>query len=262
MYELEEIESARDFEGLQVEFSSPDEVKVFYRSLRESNGSNALLFVECGEAFRSFALLDEALESYGEAIARDSGCLQAYVRRGELLFELAVCGVSDEGLLRFGWRAVDDFRKALVLSLGMNDVVWRLGIALLLVDDAAGVQALADSVVMKGKLVTTSVRCDFLYLSGLAKVFMHDQLGADEIFERLVDLGGLESGLFGKLVSCLALSDGAGAEVLLRQLKLRDVVLWEAGLGLQRSGCSRFVSVAKELLDVGSGVVRKEAVAR
>ena len=36
MYELEEIESARDFEGLEVEFGSADEVKVFYRSLRDS----------------------------------------------------------------------------------------------------------------------------------------------------------------------------------------------------------------------------------
>lgn len=249
MYELEEIESARDFEGLEVEFRSADEVNLFYRSLRDSNGSNALRFVECGEAFRSFALFDEALESYAEAIARDSGCLQAYLRRGELLFELAVCGGSDEELFRFGWRSVDDFRKALVLSLGMNHVVWRLGIALLLVDDAAGVQALADNVVMKGKSVTTLVRCDFLYLLGLAKVFMTDKLGADEVFERLVDLGGVESRLFGKLVSCLALSDGAGAEVLLGQLKLRDVVLWEAGQRLQRSGCSRFVSVAKALLD-------------
>jgi hypothetical protein len=262
MYELEEIESARDFEGLEVEFSSADEVKVFYRSLCDSNGSNALRFVECGEAFRSFALFDEAVESYGEAIARDSGCLQAYVRRGELLFELAVCGGSDEEILRFGWRSVDDFRKGLVLSLGMNDVVWRLGIALLLVDDAAGVQALADNVVMKGKSVTTSVRCDFLYLLGLAKVFVADELGANEVFERLVDLGGVESGLFGKLVSCLALSDGAGAEVLLGQLKLRDVVLWEAGQRLQRSGCSRFVCVATALLGVGGVVVRKEAVGR
>jgi hypothetical protein len=208
-------------------------------------------------------LFDETLESYGEAIARDSGCLQAYVRRGELLFELAVCGESDEEVLRFGWRSVDDFRKALVLSLGMNDVVWRLGVVLLLVDDAAGVQALADNVLTKGKSLTTSVRCDFLYLLGLAKVFMTDQLGADEVFEELVGLDcGVESGWFGKLVSCLALSDGAGAEVLLGQLELRDVVLWEAGLRLQRSGCSRFVCVAKALLDVGGVVVRKEAVGR
>src|SRR5215216_7101534 len=160
MYELEEIESARDFEGLDVEFSSADELKVFYGSLRDSNGSNALRFVECGEAFRSFALFDETLESYGEAIARDSGCLQAYVRRGELLFELAVCGGSDEEIVRLGRRSVDDFRKALVLSLGTNDVVWRLGIALLLVDDAAGVQKLAESVIMKGDAVPASVRCD------------------------------------------------------------------------------------------------------
>jgi hypothetical protein len=263
MFELEEIESARDFEAPEVDFSSADEVKVFYRSLRDSSRSNALRFVECGEAFRSFALLDEALESYGEAIARDSGCLQAYVRRGELLFELAVCGGSDEEILRFGWRSVDDFRKALVLSLGMNDVVWRLGVALLLVDDAAGVQALADNVLMKGKSLTTSVRCDFLYLLGLAKVFMTDQLGADEVFEELVGLDcNVESGWFGKLVSCLALSDGDGVEVVLGQLKLTDVVLWEAGLRLQRSGCNRFVCVAKALLDMGSVVVRKEAVAR
>ena len=69
-------------------------------------------------------------------------------------------------------------------------------------------------------------------------------------------------GWFGKLVACLVLSDGAGAEVLLRQLELRDLVLWEAGLRLQRSGCSRFVSVAKALLDEGRVLGSKDAVRR
>lgn len=252
MYELELIESERDLERFEVDLRSAQEVKYFYRSLCDSSCSTAMDVVECGEAFRSFALFDEALGCYGEAIARDSGCLQAYVRRGELLFELAVCSGSDEESLRFGWRSVADFRKALVLSLGTNDVVWRLGIALLVVDDAAGVQALADNVLMKGKSVTASLRCDFLYLSGLARVFSIDKLGADKVFEELVRHDcGVEGGWFGKLVSCLALSDGAEAEVILTQLELRDVVLWEAGQNLQRSGCGRFVDVAKALLDVG-----------
>jgi hypothetical protein len=252
MYELQIIESESEMETFEVELRSAEEVKCFYRSLCDSSRSTAMGFVECGEAFRSFALFDEALECYGEAIARDSGCLQAYVRRGELFFEIAVCGGSDEEILRFGWRSVDDFRKALVLSLGTNDVVWRLGIALLLVDDAAGVQALADNVIMKGDAVPSWVRCDFLYLSGMAKVFTSDKLGADELFEELVGLDCAESGWFGKLVCCMALSDGAGAEVILTQLQLRDVVLWKAGQSLQRSGCSRFSDVAKALFDVRS----------
>lgn len=253
MYELELIESERDLDSFEVELRSDDDAKRFYRSLCDSSRSIGLDFVECGEALRSFALLDEALECLGEGIARDSGCLQAYVRRGELLFELAVVGGSDEEIARLGWRSVDDFRKALVLSLGTNDVVWRLGIALLLVDDAAGAQALADNVIMKGDAVPASVRCDFLYLLGLAKVFMSDKLGADEVFEELVGLDcDAESGWFGKLVCCLALSDGAGAEVILTQLQSRDGVLWEAGECLERSGCTRFIDVAKALLDVGS----------
>ncbi len=245
MYELELIESERDLDGFEVELRSADEAKRFYRSLCDSSHSIGLDFVDCGEAFRSFALLDEALECFGEGIARDSGCVQAYVRRGELLFELAVRGGSDEEIARLGWRSVDDFRKALVLSLDTNDVVWQLGIALLLVDNAAGVQALAANVIMKGDAVPASVRCDFLYLLGLAKVFMKDKGGADEVFEELVRLDcGVESGWFGKLVCCMALSDGAGAEVILRQLQLRDVVLWEAGQRLLRLGCPRFANVA------------------
>lgn len=263
MYELELIECEREPERFEVELRSAEEVKRFYRSLCDSSRSTALDFVGCGEAFRSFALLDEALECYGEGLARDSGCLEAYVTRGELLFQLAVCGGSDEEILKFGWRSVDDFRKALVLSLGANEVVWRLSIALLIVDDGASVEALAESVLMKGKAITSAVRCDFLYLLGLAKVFRSDRLGADEVFEELVRLDcGVESGWFGKLVSCLALSDGAAAGVLLRELKLRDVVLWEAGQRLQKSGCNRFVSVAKALLDVGRVVVKKKAGGR
>lgn len=292
MNELELIESARDLEGFEVELRSADAVQCFYRSLCDWRSATALQFVECGNAFRSFALFDEALKCYGEAIARDGVCLEAYVKRGELLFELAVCGGSDEEILRFGRRSADDFRKALVLSMGANEVavmisagllkreaanfggspaagfhsrkalrlVWGLGIVLLLVDDTAGAQGLAENVLMKGKSLMESVRCDFLYLLGLAKVFMSDNLGADEVFEELLGLeGGVECGWFGKLVSCLALSDGAQAEVILAQLKLRDAVMWEAGLRLQRSGCSRFVCVAKTLLDVGNAVVRKKA---
>lgn len=73
--------------------------------------------------------------------------------------------------------------------------------------------------------------------------------GADEVFEELVRLEcGVESGWFGKLISCLALSGGAGAEEIATQLQLRDLVLWKAGQRLQRSGCNRFVDVAKALL--------------
>ena len=253
MYELELIESERDLDHFEVELRSADQAERRYRSLRDSSRSIGLDFVECGEALRSFALLDEALECFGEGIARDSGCLQAYVRRGEVVFELAVRAGNDEDIANLGWSAVDDFRKALVLSLGAIDVVWRLGIALLLVDDAAGVTKLSESVIMKGDAAPPAVRCDFLYLLGLAKVFISDKGGADEVFEELVGLDcGVESGWFGKLVCCMTLSDGAGAEVILAQLQLRDVVLWQAGLCLQRSGCTRFIDVAKALLDVGS----------
>ena len=252
MYELELVERERDSEGLEVELRSVDELKYFYRSLSDGSRSTALDLVECGEAFRSFGLLEEALKCFGEGIARDSGCLQAYVRRGELLFELAIRGGSDEETVTLGLRSVDDFRKALVLSLGTNDIVWRLGIALLLVDDARGAHALAHNVILKGDAVGASVRCDFLYLLGLAMVFKHEQFGAEEVFEELVGLDcSVESGWFGKLVSCLALSDGAGADGILTELQLRDVVLWKAGQGLQRSGCGRFVDVARALLDVG-----------
>ena len=259
MYELEIIERERDVGDHQVVFRSADEVKLLYGSLQDSRGSSALRFVECGDSFRTFELFDEALECYGEGIARDSGCLQAYVRRGELLFELAVCGRTDAETLRFGLRSVDDFRKALVLSLGANEVVWQLAIALLLVDDAEGAQALADKVLMKGHSIARAVRGDFLYLSGLAMVFKHEQCRADEVFEELVGLDcGVESGWFGKLVSCLALSDGVGAEVILMQLQLRDAGLLKVGQSLQRSGCNRFVDVAKAFLDVGNLVVRSE----
>ena len=252
MYELELIEGERDLCGSEVELRSAVEAKCFFRSLCDSSRSEAVNFLECGKALRSFALFEEALECFGKAIATDSGCLQAYVSRGDLLFELAVCGKSDEESLKVGWRCVDDFRKALVLSLGKIDVVWRLGIALLFVDDAAGVQALAENVVSKRDAVPASVRCDFLYLLGLAKVFMADRRGADAVFNELVELDcGVESGWFGKLVSCLTFSDGGGADVILRQLQLIDGVLWRAGKSLQRSDCSRFCDVARAMFDVG-----------
>jgi hypothetical protein len=92
-----------------------------------------------------------------------------------------------------------------------------------------------------------------LYLSGLAKVFSGDRFGADEVFEELLRFDcGAESSWFGKFVSCLALSDGAQAEVILAQLKLKDAVLWKSGQTLQRSSCNRFVDVAKAMSQTSS----------
>jgi hypothetical protein len=258
MYVLDEIERAKDFEDDGVAFRSVEEVRLFYGSLLDSTDSSVFCFVECGDAFRTFAVFDEALGCYGEGIAKDSSCLEAYLKRGELLFQLAVSSGNDQDRVSFGLRSVDDFRKALVLSLGTNDVVWRLAVALLLVDDAMGVQALTKNVLMKGKSVSALTRCDFLYLSGLAKVFGGDNLGADEVFEQLVRLDcGVVSGWFGKLVACLALSGGAQAELMLVELKLRDAVLWEVGQRLQRSGCNRFVDVAKTFFEVENAFLRK-----
>ena len=252
MSELELIER-ENLDGSEVELCSADEAKCFYRSLCDSSHSQAVGFVECGAALRSFALFDEALECLGKGIATDSSCLQAYLKRGELLFELAVCADSDEESLRLGWMAVDDFRKALVLSLGTSDVVWRLGIALLLVNDAVRVLALAENVTRKRDVAPVSVRCDFLYLSGLAKVFMTDKRGANAVFDELVEFEcGVESGWFGKLVCCLTFLNGDGAELMLTQLQLRDADLWKAGQSLQRSGCNRFRDIAKAMLDVGN----------
>ena len=120
-------------------------------------------------------------------------------------------------------------------------------------EDAAGVQALAENLIRKRDVVPALVRCDFLYLSGLAKVFMNDKRGADAVFDELLELDcGIESGWFGKLVSCLTFSDVGGAEVILTELQLRDAVLWKAGQGLLRSGCSRLGDVAKAMFDVGA----------
>jgi len=149
MYELEVIESELEREGDVVGLLSVEEAVSFYRSLRKSARGSASSFVECGDALRSFDMVEEALGCYGDAIIRDAGYLPGYLGRGELLFELAVCGASEEEIVRHAMSAVSDFRVAMMLSLGSSDVVWRLGTALLVISDVAGTRGLAENVLVK-----------------------------------------------------------------------------------------------------------------
>jgi tetratricopeptide (TPR) repeat protein len=258
MYELELIASDEDVLNSDVDLRSLDEVRSFYESLLGQRSVSALRFVECGEAFAGFGLFDEASECYGKALAKDGGCLRAYLARGELYFQLAVCASSDDSRQALGRKAVEDFRRALMLSLGMSDVVWSLGMALLLVEDPGSVQSLAKNVLMKADSMTTSVRCDFLYLLGLADVFAGDREEADEALEELSKLeGGLASGWFGKIVCSLVLAQGSGVDAFLIELEQVDSELFEAGRSLQQSGCAAFVDVVRALSVFGFVTVKK-----
>lgn len=94
MYEFELIARDADAVASDVDLRSVDEVRLFYGSLLRQSSVSAVRFIECGEVFGSFGSFDEALESYGRAVAKDPGCLRAYLARGELYFELAVCVIS------------------------------------------------------------------------------------------------------------------------------------------------------------------------
>ena len=258
MYELELITRDEDIAVSDVDLRSVDEVRSFYESLLLQRSVSALRFVECGEAFAGFGLFDEAVACYGKAVVKDTGCLRAYLARGELYFHLAVAASSVEIQEAFSQKAVEDFRKALMLSLGMSDVVWSLGIALLFVGDPKSVQSLAENVLAKGESVTTAVRCDFLYLFGLASVFAGDRQRADEAFDLLLtSTGGAGAGLFGKIVSLLVWTDGSGVDAVLAELEPLDAELVQAGYSLRQSGCASFVDVVRALSACGSAIVKK-----
>ena len=258
MYELELITSEGDVAASDVDLRSIDEVRSFYESLLEQRSVSVLRFVECGVAFAGFDSFDEAIECYGKALAKDGGCLRAYLARGELYFHLAIVASSAESQQAFGRKAVEDFRRALMLSLGMTDVVWSLGTALLLVGEAESVQSLADNVLVKGESLTRSVRCDFLYLLGLASVFAGDRNRADEAFQLLLSInGGEATALFGKIVSSLLLTGGSEVNAILAELERLDSELMEAGHFLKRSGCATFADVVRALSVSGCVIVKK-----
>lgn len=259
MYELELIASDADLVNSDVDLRSADEVRLFYGSLLGQSSVSALRFVECGEAFGSFGLFDEALESFGRAVAKDGGCLRAYLARGELYFELAVCAQSDEERKVLGRKAVEDFRKALLLSLGLSDVIWSLGVALILIEEPESAKSLAKNALMKGSVAGASVRCDFLYLLGLAQVFARDREAAEQAFEALMEVDGeVSTAWFGRIVCSLVLSRGTRVDDFLRELEPLDSALFKAARSLEQSGCASFVNVVRALSDVGVTVKKRK----
>jgi hypothetical protein len=246
IYELEELEVGRESGG-GLDVRTPDEALSFYRSLL-GRGS-ALAFVECAEVFRSFEMNEEALASFSEAMARDAGCLAAYLGRGELYFEQALLatgkGVQERALL-----GVDDFRKVMLVSLGSIEAAWKLGTALLIVGDSVGVLGLAENVLIKREVVSEGVRRDFLYLLGFARLFSGDALGAGVCAAELLameDDGG-EGGFLKLAISIVSgevddgpLSDGGAGG------GNETAALLEAGERLRLSGCREFLDVARAL---------------
>lgn len=251
MYELEliELDLQRDNE---LEPSRIDEVVNLYQSLCRSKNASASAYVGCGDAFRAVDMIEDALQSYGDAIGRDAGCLSAYLGRGELMFELAVLGTSEEEVLRFGTSAVTDFRIAMMLSLGSSDVVWRLGTALLVVGDLTGARGLAENVLSRSTTINESSRRDFMYLLAFAKLFMGEVEESGEVFEEMVLLGGGGEVVFGKLVVCLMSGDADGAAIQLGRLTLEDRGLWNAGNRLRDAGCRDYLDVARSVVGVST----------
>jgi hypothetical protein len=250
-YLIEELELEREAgstaDGLERGTSA--EALNVYQSLLGQGSAVAL--VECADALRSFDMNDEALAAYGEAIARDTGCLAAYLGRGELFFEEAVLGVTRDEGQKYGLRAVTDFREGMLASLGSVEVVWKLGTALLLVGDAAGAHGLAENVLMKSEVVSEGVRRDFLYLLGFAKLFSGDPVGAGVCAAELVSMEGDagEGGFLELAISIFSpvndgpVSDGAGCSP-------EKGGFGEAGQRLQLSGCRDFLDIARALAGV------------
>jgi len=249
IYELEELELERESgcSADEIEVGTSAEALRFFRSLL-GNGS-ATAYVQCAEILQSFGMSDEALASYGEAIARDSGSLTAYLGRGELYFERAVVATTRDEAQEHALRAVADFREAMLASLGSTEVVWKLGTTLLIVGDAVGAGGLAENVLIKSEVVSDGARRDFLYLLGFARLFSGDSVGAGVCAAELVSMeGDAGEGDFLKLAILIVSGVGDGP-VADRDgdANPESAALLEAGERLRLSGCREFLDVARAL---------------
>jgi hypothetical protein len=248
MYELEQLESDLYQVEDSAEVRSGEEAIQFYKSLCKSVSSSASSFVASGDGFRSFDMFEQAINAYGVAIRKNAGYLPAYIGRGELYFELALAAPAREVMLRYGASAVDDFRVAMMVSLGSADIVWRLGTALLVVGDAAGARALAENCLVKSDRMRKRSKRDFLYLLGFGKLFGGDLVGAEWAFAEMAHTGvGCAEAIFGRLVVCLVSGNVIGVKAELDQLEIADRTLWEAGCQLESAGCTTFVQVAQAI---------------
>src|ERR1051326_5402260 len=100
-----------DIATIDTDVITPSDVARRAGSLRTSSDASAEAFADCGRAFMSFGLFQEAMAAYSDAIARDSNCLGGFLGRAQAGYALMLAGRDMENA-RTSSEVASDYRQA------------------------------------------------------------------------------------------------------------------------------------------------------
>lgn len=187
---LENIE----IERINVPAVVPTDVAKRLASLRASNAAAPSSFIDCGNAFLSFGMLEDAIDAFTEAVNRDGACLAALLGRGQAAFGLALLREDEAERGDLVSQSIADFQRALELDEQSREAVLGIGTGLLMTNRfaecAAWIQDKMASVANK------SHEGDLLYLFALCRLFSGDLEQAGEFADRMERVAGFDTERF------------------------------------------------------------------
>ena len=187
---LENIE----IERINVPTVVPGDVALRLASLRVNGEAAPSSFIDCGNAFVSFGMLEDGIDAFTEAIKRDSGCVAALLSRGRATFGLALL-LEDEaerdGLVS---QSIADFQRALELDEQSREAVLGIGTGLLVSNRFAECSSWIQSKIASP--AEKSHEGDLLYLFALCRLFSGDLEQAGDFADRMERVAGFDTERF------------------------------------------------------------------
>lgn len=236
---LEIIEVERD--ALEVPAFSAEELSIRLRALANNGSFEVSEFLDCAQAFESLGMLDKAFEACSGAIARDARSAAALLRRAEVGF--ALCLTEDDVVNRnkVATHAVEDFEAVISLSNGTSLPAMRgLACSLLILERYMDCEALLKQ---RGE---ADNEADGVFLLAFCQLFSGAACAALETVQLLEAVNSTEA-VFVRGVC--AVVNGVPEEIsectaslVHRRSGLAKSLQW-----LERSGCRRFIDVARAL---------------
>lgn len=188
------LEDIDEMERISVPAIVPSDVVTRFASLRVTDVAAPSSFVDCGNAFISFGMLEDAIDAFTEGINRDSSCLPAFLSRAQATFGLALW-IEDEaerGALMS--QSIADFGRALELDEKSRAAILGIGTGLLVTNRFAECASWIQG--RMGVSADNGHEGDLLYLFALCRLFSGDLEQAGEFADKMERVAGFDTERF------------------------------------------------------------------
>jgi tetratricopeptide (TPR) repeat protein len=190
VYMLENVE----IERTNVPSVVPTDVAKRLASLRASNAAAPSSFIDCGNAFLSFGMLEDAIDAFTEAVNRDGACLAALLGRGQAAFGLALLLEEETERGSLVSQSIADFQRALELDEQSREAILGIGSGLLVTNRFAECASWIQDEI--ASTTGKSHEGDLLYLLALCRLFSGDLEQAGKFADRMERVAGFDTERF------------------------------------------------------------------